>query len=100
MTMLVEDREQELCHSKIACLLRMRDLFWLRRRVIPCPQPPNDSPVLELSRSCRSLQAMFRQLNPDFLCIAETKISDASGILAHPGYPNSLKISDKRLKGV
>lgn len=43
------------------------------------------------STSC-SLRAMLRQSNPDCLCIVETKISYAKGVIACLGYPETLDV--------
>lgn len=42
---------------------------------------------------------MLRQSNPDCLCIAETKISNASSILATLGFVDSLEVPAEGLKG-
>lgn len=46
-----------------------------------------------------SLRAMLRQYNPDCLCIVETKISNASGILALLGYVDSVEVPAVGLRG-
>lgn len=46
-----------------------------------------------------SLRAMLRQYKPDCLCITETKVSFATGIVDRFGYPDSLEVPAIGLKG-
>lgn len=55
---------------------------------------------LAQASTIRSLRVMLRQSNPDCLCIAKTKISNASGTLAHLGFVDSLEVPAVGLRGV
>lgn len=55
-------------------------LFWLRRRVLSCPSPRNESHCLELSwaisaQAFRALRTLISVHNPSLLFLSEVKIS-------------------------
>lgn len=78
--------------------------LWLRRRAEPCPHATMivlfwNCQGLAHASTIRPLRVMLRQSDLSCLCISKTKVSNASGILARLGFPNSLEVPTLGLKG-